>query len=144
VRIFFYLMINCAYNFFCKCRVMCITYSIKTSYTHNLCIKRFVKKYKNEKKEACADRRPRPELVLRTWAEMPSTKLLACPCIAATYVSMHVRPPCSPCFVLTALTIFKKTYCTDQLTRFVYTYECTCIRIQFLKQILFNRFYLQQ
>jgi hypothetical protein len=33
---------------------MCITYSIRGNYTHNLCIKNLLKKYKNEKKEACA------------------------------------------------------------------------------------------
>jgi hypothetical protein len=54
VRIFFYLPISYAHNFFCKCRVMYITYSIRASYTHNLYIKNLLKKYKNEKKEACA------------------------------------------------------------------------------------------
>jgi hypothetical protein len=50
VRIFFYLPISYAHNFFCKCRVMYITYSIRASYTHNLYIKNLLKKYKNEKK----------------------------------------------------------------------------------------------
>jgi hypothetical protein len=40
LSVFFYLTISCAHNYFCKRRVMCITYSIRTSCAHNFCIRK--------------------------------------------------------------------------------------------------------